>query len=627
MLIKIQCPCGSKYSFEVDPVEGRMPVTVHCPACNADGTGIANQLLSEQAAKPAIRILAAAPAPVAAQPAPILQIPPRGAAMEKMREQRRQFRTFYWIAAAVALVIAALVAGWTWFAWVGSKPALAWSVTVPGPSEALRTGFMAPGVMLMVAPDHATARDLNKAKDLWSVSFAGKEAPEYSAPQVFLDKDSIWICLHARVLRLNRATGEVKSTIPIEGDLQSFTPSATNLLIVSALDETTRKVCRIDTASGEFSTEKIEVPRSQLHEMPNDLPPNVLPTAGVLLSQALEDQRFNKPLNAVSSEFFSTGPNLVELRVKLLEPKVTYVQSMKPRGPTHITSKLTASSSAADVAEELSNDLKRDRTGGVKGVDESRYEVLLRRWIGAAPDEWKTEVTGVPMFFSLNSVDLLVAGKHLVVFDKQNQKLFDATLAYPLGESFNSGFGDRHSVPAIEGNGALFFYDAAVLTAFSLPSGAVRWRLPTVGVSAAQFDDKGALYVNSTTASPEDIQYSDQVKLNQPSPVLLKINPASGKILWQVAGQAQACYLSGPFLYVSTAQRGGIGLARGLAEGLNAPEPEAPVYFHLYRLDPADGRQLWDFYREEAPAEMAFQQNRFLLRFGSRVELWKFLTF
>jgi hypothetical protein len=73
--------------------------------------------------------------------------------------------------------------------------------------------------------------------------------------------------------------------------------------------------------------------------------------------------------------------------------------------------------------------------------------------------------------------------------------------------------------------------------------------------------------------------------------------------------------------------QGGIALANGLAEALNAPRPEGPVYFHVRRLDPADGRSLWDFYREEAPKELSFQQNRFLVRFSDRVQVWKFLIF
>ena len=36
--IKIICHCGQKYAFDVQPVDGRMPVPVYCPACGRDGT-------------------------------------------------------------------------------------------------------------------------------------------------------------------------------------------------------------------------------------------------------------------------------------------------------------------------------------------------------------------------------------------------------------------------------------------------------------------------------------------------------------------------------------------------------------------------------------------------------------
>jgi outer membrane protein assembly factor BamB len=626
MTIKIQCPCGSKYSFEVDPVEGRMPFAVHCPTCHAEGTDTANQFIAEAAGKPKLRVQTAAAA-AGEEPPPRPRAPALSSALAQLHRQRRQFRAAGWIAGAVALVIVALLGAWGWFAFVGSKPRLSYAVKVPGPEAGWHSEFLGPGIILLVSPDHATAHDLNAGKDVWSVSLSDKESAQGARPQTYIDKESIWICLGARVVRLNRATGEMKQTIPITGQFQSFTPSDTSLLVVSAKNETTRLACRIDLASGEVSTDEITVPRAQKQALPNELPPNVQLTAGVLLAQALDEQKFNKPLQAMSSEFFSTGANLVELRVKLLEPKVTFVQSIKPRGPTHINSSLSASSSTADVAEEVFNDLKRDQTGGVKGIDESRYETTIRRWIGPAPVEWKGEVTGVPMFFSLKTVDLLVAGKLLTVFDKENKKLFDAQLAYPVHGRYHPERWDRHSVPAVEGNGGLYFFDQGVLTAFSLPSGQVRWRLTSVGISKVQFDVHGILYVDSTSGSPDDIQYSDEIKFDQTAPVLLKIDPSSGKILWQVAQEGQSCFLSGPFLYTASAQQGGIALANGLAEALNAPRPEAPVYFHIYRLDPADGRMLWDFYRQEAPAEFSFQQNRFLVRFGSEVQVWKFLTF
>ena len=626
MTIKVQCPCGSKYSFEVEPVDGRMPFAVNCPTCNADGTEMANQLIAEAAGKPKLRVQTAAPV-VADELPPPRPVPAKGAALRQLHRERRQFRAAGWIAAAVVLLVAGLLGAWGWYAFVGSKPRLSYSLKVTGPEAGWHTEFLDAGVILLVNPDQATARDLNAGKDLWTYVYENKASDEGARPQTYIDKDSVWICLGARVIRLNRATGEMKQTIPIAGQFQSFTPSDSSLLVVSAKDETTRLACRIDLASGAVSTDEITVPRAQKHAMPNELPANVQPTAGVLLAQALDEQKFNKPLDAMSSEFFSTGANLVELRVKLLEPKVTFVQSIKPRGPTRITGNLTASSSTADMAEEVFNDIKRDQTGGVKGIDESRYEATLRRWIGAAPLEWKGQVTGVPMFFSLKTVDLLVAGKRLIVFDKENKQLFDAKLAYPINSRYNPDRWDRHSVPAVEGNGLLCFFDEGVLTAFSLPSGEIRWRLTSVGISKAQFDDHGALYVDSTSGSPDDIQYSDQIKFDQAAPVLLKIDPVSGKILWQVANLGQGCFLSGPFLYTASAQQGGIAMANGLAEALNAPRPDAPVYFHVYRLDPADGKMLWDFYRADAPAELSFQQNRFLVRFGSDVQVWKFLRF
>jgi hypothetical protein len=45
--IKIQCDCGQKYAFEVEPVHGRMPYAVTCPSCGADGTAKANAIIAQ----------------------------------------------------------------------------------------------------------------------------------------------------------------------------------------------------------------------------------------------------------------------------------------------------------------------------------------------------------------------------------------------------------------------------------------------------------------------------------------------------------------------------------------------------------------------------------------------------
>src|SRR5882762_4773819 len=47
MPIKIQCGCGQRYAFDVEPVQGRMPHAVACPVCGADGTAAANEIIAQ----------------------------------------------------------------------------------------------------------------------------------------------------------------------------------------------------------------------------------------------------------------------------------------------------------------------------------------------------------------------------------------------------------------------------------------------------------------------------------------------------------------------------------------------------------------------------------------------------
>ncbi len=222
---------------------------------------------------------------------------------------------------------------------------------------------------------------------------------------------------------------------------------------------------------------------------------------------------------------------------------------------------------------------------------------------------------------------MLAAGSWLTVFDKQNKKLFTAKLSYPIDDWFSSEEWDHHTTPGIETNGNLYFFDKGVLTAFALPGGEVRWRATTVGINKIVADGAGALYIGTTTAAPEDIQYSDQLTFQNAHPLVLKVDAASGKILWEAENVGQQCYLSGKYLYTSSVTKGGMAFTKGLANALNAPEPDAPTYLHIRRLDPLNGKVLWDFHREEAPDEFSFDQNRFLIRYSDRVQVWKFLDY
>jgi len=81
--IKIQCGCGQKYAFDVEPVHGRMATAVACPVCGVDGTGTANQMIAQvlaaQAPPPVVRMVAphaTAPTPAAVQTPPPLAARP-----------------------------------------------------------------------------------------------------------------------------------------------------------------------------------------------------------------------------------------------------------------------------------------------------------------------------------------------------------------------------------------------------------------------------------------------------------------------------------------------------------------------------------------------------------------------
>jgi|GEM_PF-3711514 len=52
--VKIQCDCGTRYKFDVEPLHGRMPQKVACPGCGVDGTPAANERIRQQLGAPAV---------------------------------------------------------------------------------------------------------------------------------------------------------------------------------------------------------------------------------------------------------------------------------------------------------------------------------------------------------------------------------------------------------------------------------------------------------------------------------------------------------------------------------------------------------------------------------------------
>ena len=123
MTVKVQCGCGTRYSFDVEPTGGVMPFRVNCPSCNADGTLAANQFIAQAASGGAETVAGARRGgPRGAGPnrdrggCPMPPPPRRGVgtSLKKIEAERRQMRLVGWMAAAIALVLAALAGAWGW---------------------------------------------------------------------------------------------------------------------------------------------------------------------------------------------------------------------------------------------------------------------------------------------------------------------------------------------------------------------------------------------------------------------------------------------------------------------------------------------------------------------------------
>jgi hypothetical protein len=321
-----------------------------------------------------------------------------------------------------------------------------------------------------------------------------------------------------------------------------------------------------------------------------------------------------------------TQEGFVQFSVKLLESKITAHDAMRAR-PTKSTFNGPPSiANSTEMANEILNDMQRDRGGDIVHEDESRYQVTLRD--AGGPEGWTGEVIGSPSLYPLRTVKVLTSRKTLMVFDKQNKKLWQSALSYDvrggLGalEAENATYGQG---PCVEQKDSLYVFDEGILTAFELGSGNVRWRYPSVGIIGIFFDDKGMIYVNTTTATHEKLKFSRQIDLGaKENAVVVKLEPKTGKVLWNAEPGGLVNYCSGKFLYT--------------VQSYMPPEPdeddpyhaetgfETPPYVRIRRINPSNGRLMWEHFQQRAPLDVQFDKNSIRLVFKKEVQVLKFFT-
>ena len=318
----------------------------------------------------------------------------------------------------------------------------------------------------------------------------------------------------------------------------------------------------------------------------------------------------------------------MQFSTRLLEEKFVERSAMKAAPKKSALDGDVNAANSGKIANELLNEMQRNAGGGTVTEDMSRYQVTVHSPDGSSPD-WTSEVVGPPQLFVLQTVNVVTAGKGLVVLDKSNKKVWEATLTYPVPEH-SSGLFSRRDLsygdgPCVEHGDTLYVFDQAVLTAYDLASGNARWRLPSVGVVGLFFDDQGGIYVNTTTGNPEDIKYSRQIDINRRTEnVVSKIESKTGRTLWSAKPGGFVSYLSGQFIYVIESYDPN----PTDEDVLSDMTIQKPAYLRITRIRPKDGKIMWDYYdRDRCPVTWNFDGNSIQLVFKREVQVLRYLTF
>jgi hypothetical protein len=317
-----------------------------------------------------------------------------------------------------------------------------------------------------------------------------------------------------------------------------------------------------------------------------------------------------------------TRDGFVEFAVKLLEARIIARSAMKSgSGKSGLDGDVTAGKSM-ETASDMLNEMQRSNGGDVIQEDHSRYQVTIRR--PGAATVWTGEVVGPPKLYPLETVAVLAADKLIIVLDKANQKLWQSALAYNVPTDLNAL--DEESAtygrgPCVERNGTLYVFDAGVLSAFDLKTGDARWRLPSVGIAGMFFDDREGLYVNATTASHDTLKYSRQIDLSRKVvSVILKVDSRNGKILWSEESGGLVNYVSDKLIVTA---------ASFMPEEREGPDTglEKQPWMRIRRINPSNGREVWEHFQERAPLDVAFEKNTIRLVFKKEVQVLRYPTF
>lgn len=638
--------------------------------------------------------------------------------------QRQFWRRVGLISGVAGVLIAAALAFWIWYAWIGSMPKACLTVAFDTISHSGSSRIVGADQIVFLHGGTLARYNLQTKQKVWSDELVssqqvdevlkqqdvesteeehqtGHASAAVLQPQNIREKyarisleqqlvlhgvgENIWIANGNVLTHYEWDTGNVLQQITLTNSFGELVQEGDEFLAVGRADDGTQTVTHVNLNDGSIHTDEFSIPAAA-PAVAQTAPPAAAPAEGGLplndqgrplnpqrveqqaqnmgyagrlaLPALLANSRHNEQINqeisqedrnserqyrparqapasaAPSSPMFSPqsftlvpdGNSYVAFASKLTQANFVQREAMKapPAKSALDNSDLSAANETAAVNEQL-NDIQRQNGGDKVTEDDSTYQVALRRPGSTEPD-WIGEVVGPPQFFPLATVNVLAAGKTIMVFDKSNKRLWQDHFTYDVtggdGQFYQSQFGQG---PCVENNGTLYVFDQAVLTAYDPTTGNVRWRIPSVGVVGLFFDDKGMVYVNTTTGNPDDIKYSRQIDVDkQTAAVVMKVDPASGAILWKVTDGGFISYLSGKFIYASRYFDPGDEEDQysDATAGLTAP-----AYLKIIRINPANGHVMWEHDEAHAPVDIQFDHNLISIVLKKEVEVLRFFTF
>lgn len=567
--------------------------------------------------------------------------------------QKSAVQSRVWRRVGLLVIIGSVLAigaggAWIWYTYSGSIPKGFLLVRFPDPAYSGQMRFASPNQIVVLHGGTLARHDLKLKKEIWSkVLLDKKKIAEESNAQfeksknarpsdlegsrpltleelieqneslaarelhLYVQGENVWVSYPNKVVRYDWESGSAGKEISFEGAPLRVAPHGDELLLIPA-SESQPKITHVELASGNSRIEQLGAPPSLAKAPSSGAPAKAsgAPVASRLAAPAVRAAKANQQRA------------LAEMK----QPKEAGSPSANTPASLPSMPLLPAANGFLQVTFK--------RLGSTTaGTANPRFQVTLRRLGGAGTSEWTGETPGEPQLFPLKTVDVLVCERAFWLFGKNLNVLWQGQLNHDLvGQQRNllanqiPAWGEG---PLVERGDTLYLFDSGELSAFELSNGKARWRFPAELVAGMFFDDRGMIYLNACRQYRDILATTDHVNIPEDTvEYIQKIDSITGKPLWRLEKEGFVRYVSGKFIYTVASQQGDPGEDEDIDSMpvINTGFQKIP-HVRIKRLDPGNGRVLWEHYHRHTPLDVQFDKNTISVLCKKEMRALKFFAF